>query len=296
MGMSASQARFLSITARMHDLEYQAQAIEYSKLSLSNDSYIAYEEYCEGVNATKYQMNVFSTEGADTKVDVTYSSIIASANQPTHIMYMLTDTATDAIYLPEQIVNGMNGKIPESLDEFLGIVADKYIYSGQGLTSDEAFDKLSQDGYSTYWTAIYYQLTGYTSDTGKVSTGRGFISVSTESANDREWIQRKIEEGEAILNVMQNAQDEVNDKKVNIFEKTNMATDTNMSIASDDLLISQAQDTYERKLEDINQKDKQLDLRLARIENERNALKTEYDTVKDLIKKNIERGYKTFNA
>ena len=32
------------------------------------------------------------------------------------------------------------------------------------------------------------------------------------------------------------------------------------------------------------------------IENERNALKTEYDTVKDLIKKNIERGYKTFNA
>ena len=75
-----------------------------------------------------------------------------------------------------------------------------------------------------------------------------------------------------------------------------MATDTNMSIASDDLLISRAQETYERKVEDINQKDKQLDLRLSRIENERNALKTEYDTVKDLIKKNIERGYKTFNA
>ena len=49
-------------------------------------------------------------------------------------------------------------------------------------------------------------------------------------------------------------------------------------------------------MDNINQKDKQLDLRLARIENERNALKTEYDAVKDLVKKNIERNYKTFNA
>ena len=49
-------------------------------------------------------------------------------------------------------------------------------------------------------------------------------------------------------------------------------------------------------MDNIDQKDKQLDLRLARIENERNALKTEYDTVKDLVKKNIERSYKTFNA
>ena len=49
-------------------------------------------------------------------------------------------------------------------------------------------------------------------------------------------------------------------------------------------------------LKKYNQKDKQLDLRLARIENERNALKTEYDAGKDLVKKNIERSYKTFNA
>ena len=95
---------------------------------------------------------------------------------------------------------------------------------------------------------------------------------------------------------MQSVQDNVNGTKVNIFAQTNAAVDTNISLASDDLLISRAEAEYENRMDNIDQKDKQLDLRLARIENERNALKTEYDTVKDLVKKNIERSYKTFNA
>jgi len=95
---------------------------------------------------------------------------------------------------------------------------------------------------------------------------------------------------------MQATRDNVAGKKVNIFAQTNMAVDTNLSITSDDLLISRAAADYERRVEDINQKEKQLDLRLTRIQNEHNALKTEYETVKELVKKNIERSYKTFNA
>ena len=37
MGMSASQVRLLSLTSRMHDLEFQAQAIQYTKLDLADD-------------------------------------------------------------------------------------------------------------------------------------------------------------------------------------------------------------------------------------------------------------------
>ena len=65
---------------------------------------------------------------------------------------------------------------------------------------------------------------------------------------------------------------------------------------TDDLTVLKAQAEYENKMDNINAKDKQLDLQLSKLENERNALKTEYDTVKDLIKKNIEKSYKTFNA
>lgn len=295
MGMSASQARFLSITARIHDLEYQAQTIENAKLSLTNDSNVAYEEYCEGINASKYQLKVV-TGGEIGKVDLTYNAMVASANQPDHPMYILTDAATDDLYLPEAITNGMNGKTPETLDKFLEIVSTKYVYSGKTYTAEEAKANLRADGYADYWTGVYYQLTGYQTNDGKISNGHGFISVSNASANDRNWIKKKIEEGTAIINSMQSTQDTTNGTKVNIFAQTNAAVDTNISLASDDLLISRAEAEYENRMDNIDQKDKQLDLRLARIENERNALKTEYDTVKDLVKKNIERSYKTFNA
>jgi len=295
MGMSASQARFLSITARMHDLEYQAQTIDNAKLSLANDANVAYEEYCNGINATKYQLKVI-TGGEVDKVDLTYNAIVASGSQPDHPMYILTDAASDKIYLPQSVVSGMNNKIPQTLEEFLKIVAQKYVYSSHGINDNEALQKLYSDGNANYWTAVYYQLTGYTDDEGNISNGHGFIAISNENANDRQWIQKNVEKGEVIINSMQATRDNVAGKKVNIFAQTNMAVDTNLSITSDDLLISRAAADYERRVEDINQKEKQLDLRLTRIQNEHNALKTEYETVKELVKKNIERSYKTFNA
>ncbi|MGN1153795.1 MAG: hypothetical protein ACI4S3_07175 [Candidatus Gastranaerophilaceae bacterium] len=295
MGMSASQARFLSITARMHDLEYQAQTIQNAKLALGNDTNAAYEEYCKGVDATQYQLKVI-TGGEITKVDLTYNAMVASGYEPEHPMYILTDAATDKIYLPEAIVSGMNNKIPETLNDFLKVVATKYVYPGQGMGEDEAVTKLSSEGYANYWTAVYYQLTGYISNDGNIGNGHGFIAISNQNASDRQWIQKNVEKGELIINAMQSTKDNVADKKINIFAQTNMAVDTNLSIATDELTVSRAAADYEQKVENIHQKDKQLDLRLTRIENEHNALKTEYETVKDLVKKNIERSYKTFNA
>ena len=295
MGMSASQARFLSLTARIHDIEYQAPTLENAKLSLTNDSNMAYDEYCEGLNATTYKMKVVSGGEVD-KVNVTFAALLASGNQPYHPMYILTDAVTNDIYLPEQVVNAINGKIPENLETFLQLVGTNYVYSGEGLNAAEARQKLAADGYADYWTAVYYQLAGYTDNDGKVYNGHGMISVSNYSANDTEWIEHKIERGEAILNVMESTEASVGDEKVNIFAERNIATDTNLSMETDDLTVLKAQAEYENKMDNINAKDKQLDLQLSKLENERNALKTEYDTVKDLIKKNIEKSYKTFNA
>jgi len=295
MGMSASQARFLSLTSRMHDLEYQAQAIDYAKLALSDDSNMAYEEYTEAINSTKLQMRVVS--GAENnQVDVTYAALIASANQPAHTMYALTDTTTGNVYLPESVVRAVGGKIPESLDAFLTVVAQNYVYAGKGYSNEEALQHLKMEQKSDYWTSVYYQMTGYKDDAGNIVSGRGMVAVPTSVINDRDWIKNQIEEGKILLNVMQNAQTTVDNVKVNIFAETNIATNTDLSIAADEQKISRAEREYENKLDNINDKDKRFDLRLHRIENERSALKTELETVKQLIDKNIERGFKTFNA
>ena len=52
MGMAASQARLLTITARIHDVEYQAQSIQNAKIQLATQSDQVYNEYLEALDAT----------------------------------------------------------------------------------------------------------------------------------------------------------------------------------------------------------------------------------------------------
>ena len=52
MGMAASQARLLTLTARMHDVEYQAQSIQNAKIQLATQSDQVYQDYLEALDAT----------------------------------------------------------------------------------------------------------------------------------------------------------------------------------------------------------------------------------------------------
>lgn len=52
MGMAASQARLLSLTARIHDVEYQAQMIQNAKLNLATQEDEVYRKYNEALDAT----------------------------------------------------------------------------------------------------------------------------------------------------------------------------------------------------------------------------------------------------
>ena len=52
MGMAASQARLLTITARLHDVEYQAQSIQNAKISLATQQDDVYQKYLDALDAT----------------------------------------------------------------------------------------------------------------------------------------------------------------------------------------------------------------------------------------------------
>ena len=80
MGMAASQARLLTITARMHDVEYQAQSIQNAKIQLSTQSDQIYQNYLEALDATTLTIkdyegntiaanfnNLFGIDAVDTK-------------------------------------------------------------------------------------------------------------------------------------------------------------------------------------------------------------------------------------
>ncbi len=76
MGMSSSQARLLSLTARQHNVEYRAQKLQAEKLQMANDSDRVYNTYLTALNATKIQARIFDNSGSDTFKDATLSMLV----------------------------------------------------------------------------------------------------------------------------------------------------------------------------------------------------------------------------
>ena len=64
MGLSSSQARLLSLTGRMHDIEYKAQHLEAQKLQMANESAHVYKEYENALSKTKIQVKQMYADGS----------------------------------------------------------------------------------------------------------------------------------------------------------------------------------------------------------------------------------------
>lgn len=63
MGMSASQARLLSITARMNDIEFKSQQISNVKIRLADESEQVAKAYTEALNKQKFSYNTYDDKG-----------------------------------------------------------------------------------------------------------------------------------------------------------------------------------------------------------------------------------------
>ena len=77
MGMAASQARLLCITARIHDVEYQAQAIENAKLQLATKSDQVYNEYLEALDATTLALSCMNSDGTKSSIAATFNNLFS---------------------------------------------------------------------------------------------------------------------------------------------------------------------------------------------------------------------------
>ena len=103
MGMSASQARFLSLTARKTNVEYEGQQINQQRTSLSNESSNYYSQLTSmnvptPPSSTDYTKTVYTFNNGTEKNTVT--SLIAKADG-TYILNYVQETPVDAM-----VVNG----------------------------------------------------------------------------------------------------------------------------------------------------------------------------------------------
>ena len=81
--------------------------------------------------------------------------------------------------------------------------------------------------------------------------------------------------------------------------RTSTATDTNISFinksAVDSTSLKKAEAEYQQALKKLDRQDKKYDMELNRLETERSALTTEYDSVKKVIEDNVKRTFGIFS-
>lgn len=115
MGMSSSQARLLTLTGRLHSIEYKAQKIEAEKLRLANDSSKAYETYLDALEQTKFAAGKIGEDGSIGYIDLTASAIYDYGVLPKQ--YSLNVIDNNKALIPASISE--NYKNTNTLSEFL---------------------------------------------------------------------------------------------------------------------------------------------------------------------------------
>ena len=113
MGLS-SNARLLSITARITGNEYEAQKLSNSKMRLAVESQSASEEYIKALNSQKLMFQSFNVNGESVDYSLTPSFLYQYADNKNQ--YLLTNVGGQALVSAEI---AENFKSSTSLDDFL---------------------------------------------------------------------------------------------------------------------------------------------------------------------------------
>ena len=120
MGLSASQARLLSITSRLSDNELRSQTITNAKSALSTKTSQASQEYLNSLNETKMMFSTYDANGNKTKTKLTGACL--SQYAPLKNQYTLVNTDGQALVSE---LDATNYKESANISEFL----EKYGFS-----------------------------------------------------------------------------------------------------------------------------------------------------------------------
>lgn len=144
MGLS-SNARLLSITARLTSNEYESQQVSNAKMRLATQSQQASEEYIRALNTTDYAFVSYDSEGNCINVPLTAAVLYQYAGSKNQ--YMLSNSAGQALVSHE---DAKNYKESANLQEFLEKYGLKANYRNESL-ENYARDMQEHIKYLTDW-------------------------------------------------------------------------------------------------------------------------------------------------
>lgn len=122
MGMAASQARLLSLTARLHDVEFEAQSIQQAKLALADQEDAVYQKYLEALDATCITGTMMQGTNQVT-IPATFQNLCGGWENMLSVgttgkAFGLVNQSTGKLYVNENIYKAYNAYDGSDDDEF----------------------------------------------------------------------------------------------------------------------------------------------------------------------------------
>jgi hypothetical protein len=324
MGMAASQARYLALTARKSNVEYEGQQVNQARTALANQSANTFNELLAvevptAPSTQDYTTLQYSyTEGTNTETITSMSELIDDADGynylVSHYHYSDVYTGVQSKKNNPQVVLDDNG-----LPSYVGNnTVSKY--DATDSTQKAAYDQICKefpnesiattDADNIYtWQSQGTTYFGTLEDLVNTAKSAPDSTKPTENQSkltqyDAEYINTKIEtQQKAFVDLDDSGRPQTiryEDSTANYSLNTETITDEN---AYNDAMNQYNYDmqVYEKKIADINaktekiqQEDRTLELRLRQLDTEQEALQTEMEAVKKVIEKNIESTFKTF--
>ena len=357
MGMSASQARLLSLTSRLHDIELKAQSIESQKIALATQRDDAFEEYCDALDAKAFKINIGSAANT-TLIAANFNSLCGYYKGKTR-NYTLVDNKSGLVLVDDETKKtymqygtdkfafafAMMGVLPEdneyktmtNPEESLMTSDETAIYNT--LISEDSSKSTSLKNKHAIWEEavnnedkdkISEAYKNFREELMKQAANRIFTQIATTCGiTDREfdvdefnhytrlwdaidkcggctvidkmhttgedgtaWFKNNVEAG--LVSIMIYG----DNSHKNEWTETSFTTSTNNNFlqeVEDTTNQKKAEAKYEHELDEINQKDKEFDTTLNKLETERKSINTEMESIKKVKDENIERTYNIFS-
>lgn len=152
MGLASSQARLLSITARLTDNEYKSQQISNAKMRLANITSDARAEYNDALNSNIFVYNSFDSMGNSYSAEFTPNLIYQY--EPNKTQYSLLTSGNKILVTNEDAANFQNTScLAEFLDAYgvldqveLGLVKTHMVSNPAYVAAEEEHEAWIKEG------------------------------------------------------------------------------------------------------------------------------------------------------
>lgn len=307
MGMAASQARFLGLTARKTNTEYEGQQVNQERTALANQSANLYNKMLAMKVPTPpdttdyYNMRYTFNVGYDQYEITDYSAAQDNTNGAYDVTVRHTYDETQAFNRNTNNVtlgyNGTNYTINVgNQDTVLTPVVRQNLADELGYTNPNFYSYTTTANSTTYYIneddLNTYLPNGTTNYTGAISQNY-YDTVSVTDYETLAGVDFTVDSSGNFTKIG------LADNHTYTLTTENVQDDEGYAQAMNS--YTEDKNLYDREVANINaqtavleQQDKTLELRLKQLDTEQSALQTEMDAVSKVIEKNVESTFKTF--